>query len=221
MENEIWKDIAGWEGLYQVSNCGRVRSVKRTVWDNRGYYKNVPEKILKAGKTKNGYMLVVLIKDGVGKSHKVHQLVAKAFIPNPSNLPIINHKNEIKSDNRVENIEWCSYSYNNSYNGKAKKIGEKLKGKKQSKESVRKRAEKLRGRKQSKETVRKKAEKKSKPIMGVHKVSGKKVFFPSIYESSRQTGISQGNICLCCQGKRKSTGGYIWKYADKEELNEK
>ena len=126
-EKEIWKDIEGFEGLYQVSNLGRVKSVKRTVWNSvKGYYKTVPERILKVGDNNRGYLQVQLYREGKGKWYLVHRLVAVAFIGNPNNLLVINHKNEIKSDNRVSNLEWCSYSYNNSYNDKGKKIGEKL-----------------------------------------------------------------------------------------------
>ena len=100
---EIFKNIADYEGLYQVSNLGRVRSI--------GYGKT---KVLKPV-TIIGYLHVNLYKDGKGKKFKVHRLVAMAFIPNPNNLPMINHRNEIKTDNRVENLEWCDASYNNSY----------------------------------------------------------------------------------------------------------
>ena len=123
---EEWRPVVGYEGLYEVSNTGNVKSLERTVWDSvRGYYRTIPERILKVGKTTNGYLHVQLYKDGKGKWYLVHRLVAVAFIGNPNNLLVINHKNEIKSDNRVSNLEWCSHSYNNSYNDKGKKIGEK------------------------------------------------------------------------------------------------
>lgn len=217
-EKEVWRDIEGYEGLYQVSSWGNVKSLGNGKSNNKNYCK---ERILKAGKAKIGYLYVYLMKDGVGKTCRVNRLVAKAFLPNPSNLPIINHKDENKLNNNVNNLEWCSYSYNNTYNNKAKKIGEKLKGKKQSKEHVRKRAEKLRGRKKSKESVRKRVEKTSKPIVGVHIFTGEKVFFPSISEASKQLGISHGNICACCKGKRHSAGNYTWHYLeDQKEANE-
>lgn len=117
---EIWKDIEGYE-KYQVSNLGRIR--------HNG-------KILKPSLDRYGYLCVHLSKDGFKKTFRVHRLVAMAFIPNPEGLPCINHKSEIKSQNTVwvnedgtinpekSNLEWCSWSYNNSYNDKAKKIGE-------------------------------------------------------------------------------------------------
>lgn len=101
---EFWKEIKGYEGLYQVSNYGRVKSL---YWNN--------ERIMKTAKGKDGYLLVQLWKNKKGKMYSVHRLVAQAFIPNPDNLPIINHKDEKPSNNHVENLEWCDYIYNNNY----------------------------------------------------------------------------------------------------------
>ena len=123
---EEWKDIEGYEGRYQVSNTGKVKSLERTVWNSgRGYYRTVPEKILKAYPDRYGYLYVVLCKDGKDKKGKIHRLVAQAFLPNTSNLPDVNHKDENKQNNYVENLEWCSKLYNNTYNGRAKKVGKK------------------------------------------------------------------------------------------------
>lgn len=99
---EEWKDIRGYEGLYQVSSEGRVKSVKRNifrVYNDNGY----------------GYFMVLLSKDGEKKPFYVHRLVAEAFIPNPENLPQVNHRNEQKHQNNVENLEWCSSKYNMNY----------------------------------------------------------------------------------------------------------
>lgn len=103
---EIWKDIPGYENLYQVSNIGNVRSLH-----NR--YKN--KEYLKPCINGKGYLLVSLCKNHSQKSINVHRLVAQVFIPNPNNLPCINHKDENKQNNNVDNLEWCTYQYNNTY----------------------------------------------------------------------------------------------------------
>lgn len=111
---QIWKPIEGYEGYYEVSNFGQIKSIQRKV--SRGNnYKPVAERILKLSNNK-GYQTVALSKDGKVKYCQVHRLVAKAFIPNPDGLLYVNHKDENPSNNRVDNLEWCTKSYNNSYN---------------------------------------------------------------------------------------------------------
>lgn len=107
MENEIWKDIPGWEGYYQASNFGRIRSLN--------YHNTGRVEILKQRIEKNKYARIGLVKNKIQKQYLVHRLVASAFIPNPDNLPEINHKNEDGTDNRVENLEWCTTKYNRNY----------------------------------------------------------------------------------------------------------
>lgn len=117
---EIWVDIKEYEGLYQISNLGKVKSLKRKT-TNQHCKEN---KILKNNFDKDGYLQVRLSKNGKAKTKRVHQLVAEAFIPNPNNFNSINHKNEIKNDNRVENLEWCSVAYNNAYGSRCKAINQ-------------------------------------------------------------------------------------------------
>lgn len=112
--NEIWKDIEGYEGYYQVSNLGNVRSVDRVIISNDGIVR-VRKGKAKTLKDHNGYKRVKLNKDGKEKLFLVHRLVAQTFIPNPSNLPCINHKDEVKSNNRIDNLEWCTHRYNRMY----------------------------------------------------------------------------------------------------------
>lgn len=121
---EQWKDIKGYDGLYQVSNLGRVKSLKRKVWNGKKYY-TIPEKPLKLGF--NGrYYHVRLSKAGAVKIYVVHKLVAEAFIPNPNNHPVINHKDENKTNNNVDNLEWCSIKYNCNYGNRNNTLRKKI-----------------------------------------------------------------------------------------------
>lgn len=115
MENlrEQWKDIPGFEGWYQASNQGRIRSVNRLInYKKQGCIYLTKGKILSPKTTKTGYLEVVLVKNGVRYNRTVHRLVAITFIDNPNDYPVINHINEIKTDNRVENLEWCTVRQN-------------------------------------------------------------------------------------------------------------
>ena len=117
---EIWVDIEGYEGIYQVSNLGRVKSLERSVRNNiNGGERIVKERILKLWSDKGGYLLITLCdKNRVKHKERVHRLVAKAFIPNPDNLPQVNHKDECKTNNCVYNLEWCTNEYNQFYGTK-------------------------------------------------------------------------------------------------------
>lgn len=115
MEQEIWKDIEGYEGLYKVSNLGNVKSLK--------YSK---ERILKAGDDGYGYLQVNLCKEGNKKTLKIHRLVALAFIENPNNMPEINHKDEDKTNNSAYNLEWCDRTYNINHGMRNKRVAKAL-----------------------------------------------------------------------------------------------
>ena len=135
---EIWRDIVGFEGLYQISNFGRVKSLPKFTY-SRGYPQLRKEKILKPGYTgKNRCYATVILNDG--KGYKVHRLVAQAFIPNPDNLPQVNHIDENPFNNHADNLEWCTNQYNVAYSAKPlsvahkKKIGNANRGKKRTAE---------------------------------------------------------------------------------------
>lgn len=115
---EIWKDIKGYEGLYQVSNLGRIKSLERTieVKTKHSTCRTIKERILKPEKCKSTqYLYVNLNKFGNVKHCTVHRLVAEAFIPNPDNLPQINHLDENRSNNCADNLEWCTNKHNCNY----------------------------------------------------------------------------------------------------------
>ena len=175
---EIWKNVLGYEGLYQVSNLGNIKSFIGK------------EKILKPSTTNNGYPGVNLTKDKKIKRYSVHRLVAEAFIPNPNNYPCVNHKDENRTNNRADNLEWCTYSYNNTYGSIQKKKLDSYRGFKHSKESL----EKM-------QNIH--AEKEGKKI----KCLTTNEVFKSIGEASRKYDIKgKSNISECCIGKRKSAG---------------
>lgn len=122
MEAEVWKPIAGYEGLYEVSSLGQVRSLPRD------YHFGMIEStiLMKLDTVNGGYLRVTLSKNGKRKRHMVNRLVAQAFIPNPGSKPVVNHINTIRTDNRVANLEWCTYKENSNHADCPKKISAKV-----------------------------------------------------------------------------------------------
>ena len=109
---EKWKDIEGYEGIYQVSDGGRIRSVDRVVISKNGVKREVKGQLMKQSTSKYGYKVIILRKDGIKKNHRVHRLVAESFINKEKGKTLINHKDGNKRNNRVENLEWCTNSEN-------------------------------------------------------------------------------------------------------------
>lgn len=187
MNKETWGSISNFEN-YQVSNFGRVKRK----------YKNGNIKILKNGIDKDGYYIVSLCFNNKKTTKRVNILVAQAFIPNPNNYPVVNHINGIKTDNRVENLEWCSYKHNMK---EAYRIGLC---------------------KPTKYFLGKYGENSANAKKIVQKDKNNNIikYFYGCLEASRETGINFRNINSCCNGKRLTAGGYIWKYLEKEnEIN--
>lgn len=116
---EEWRDIRDFEGLYQISNMGRIKSLARPC---KGYGdKYAVDRIIKPLKMANGYLEAVMFRDGKRTIRMLHRVVAEAFIPNPNDLPFINHKDENPQNNNVENLEWCTPKYNANYGNRQKK----------------------------------------------------------------------------------------------------
>lgn len=130
---EVWKDVVGYEGFYQVSNLGQVKSMPRTVHAGFGtnhFANHLNGRLLKPGlqgKRNLKYYAVTLSKYGKVKRCLVHRLVAEAFISNPENLPVVNHKDENPLNNVADNLEWCSVYQNNNYGTRKQRAIEKLK----------------------------------------------------------------------------------------------
>ena len=172
---EHWKAIADYEEIYEVSDLGRVKSL----WYGK-------ERILKPGKDTGGYLFVKLYKDGHVKKFKVHRLVAEAFIPNTQGLETVNHKDEVKTNNTVSNLEWMSMRDNNNYGTRNKRASE----------------------------ARLNHPAFSKKVQMFDKSTGELLAtFPSLMEANRITGIANQSISKCCNGKYKSAGGYKWRYS--------
>lgn len=167
---EIFKDIPGYEGIYQVSNFGNVKSLHN--------YRINGNHILKS-RLKKGYYQVGLRKNNKRKWITIHRLVAITFIENKNNYKYINHKDENKLNNNVENLEWCTMLYNNTYGTRIKKVIDKT----------------------------------GKKVLQFDLDNNFIKEYNSISEAQRQTNIkSISNISLCCNGKYKQAGGYIWKF---------
>jgi len=119
---EIWKDIVGYEGYYQISNQGRVKSCERYVKKRNGGQKFIGERYMKLFYCPGGYLEVLLTKNSVVKPKLIHRLVAEAFLDNPNNYPQVNHRDEDKSNNHVDNLEWCTPKYNANYGTRNEKM---------------------------------------------------------------------------------------------------
>ena len=126
MKKEYWRPVLGYEGLYEVSNLGRVRSLDTYRKGKNGSVRFYKGRILKLSTNGRGYLQVFLCKNRKVKKFKIHRLVAEAFLPNPDNLPEVNHKDENKLNNNAENLEWCDREYNCNFGTRNEKVAKKL-----------------------------------------------------------------------------------------------
>lgn len=186
----VWKDVVGWENKYQVSSDGRVRGRKGE---------------LRQWKSELGYCVVSLEKgrkgmDRISKFALVHRLVAMAFIPNPNNLPQVNHKDENPSNNSASNLEWCTAKYNMNYGEGGKTRHLKIDYSTQARKDL----ARINGAKTT-----------SKKIYQITKQGEMIKMYKSIKEASRYTGINPSHISEVANGSkvRRTAGGFVWSFS--------
>lgn len=180
---EIWKNVVGYEKYYQVSNFGNIKSLDRQVRVWHGYITK-KGKILSPSIGSCGYYVIGLNANNKPKTCLVHRLVAQAFIPNPQNLECVNHKDENKLNNNVNNLEWCTKKYNINYGTCIKRRNETSRN----------------NCKLSKVTLQ-------------YTLNGEFIKeWKSTMDIERTLGLSNKSISACCIGKQKTAYGFIWKY---------
>lgn len=189
---EEWRTVPNWD-LYEISNYGRLRSKDRTVRDNKGQYLK-KGRLLKPAKDKYGYYSFCLKQDGKSKIMKIHRIVAFAFIPNPDKKPCINHIDNNPSNNRVDNLEWCTMKENTAWmikQGRFKRTKQWL------------------------DRLHKSQEPTYKAVKGTNIETGEIIIFNSL-NSVREKGFQPPCVCMCCNHKRgiKQHKGYRWEYID-------
>jgi len=184
MEEEIWKDVPGYEGVYQASTLGQIRSMDMHI-PIRGGLQLRRGRILKPIVNIDGYYTVMLCIYRKRKIWRVHKLVGITFIPNPQGFKIINHKNEIKTDNRACNLEWCDTRYNINYGDRTAKA----------------------------RAARKLNKRGFKPVVQMSMDGSLLNVYESVASAARLTGCHQGAISNCCIGRAKSSGNYRWRFA--------
>ena len=231
LPKQVWKDIKGYEGLYQVSNTGKARSMN---YRNTGNVRR-----LKPSVNKDGYLQVGLYKEGKYYRYLVHRLVALTFIPNPNNLPQVNHKDENKANNTVWNLEWCDAKYNSNYGTRIERCSKALTGKQLSEETKAKISETLKGKKLNEEHKAKISEAmkgQNNPNYGKHRTEETKqkmsitlrkpiimldmdnniiACFKCVGDANEYIGKDRGyisSIYNCAQGSSNTAYGYKWKY---------
>lgn len=188
LEKEIWKDIKGFEGLYQASNLGRIKSLEKFKKGKNGSLASVKEKILKPGITRNGYYRVALCKNSIRKFYLVHRLVFEAFNCQITEGLQVNHINEIKSDNRLSNLNLMTCKENCNWGTGIERCHNQL----------------ING-------------KCSKAVLQFDLQDILIKEYPSTRQAERETGFAQGNIVKCCKGKYKTAYNYKWKYKENKK----
>ena len=188
LPNEQWLDIVGYEGLYKVSNFGRVKSLERKIpFKDRSGKDNERiqySRIVRVHNNGRGYLFALLWKNGDVKREYVHRIVASAFILNPQNLPQVNHKDENKLNNQADNLEWCTSKYNNHYNNRHAK------------------------------NIKARKDNGNCRVIIAYDLYGN---FVKRYDCSlelEKDGFNRRNVYKVCNGKAKTHNGYIFRFKD-------
>lgn len=186
LPNEEWRDVIGYEGLYMVSNLGRVKRLSYVMKNVSGSYV-VPEKLRSIQTNPQGYSSLVLWKNNKHHVVTVHRLVAMAFIPNPNNYPHINHLDSDRANPKADNLEWCTRSHNMRWAYDTNNMRSKL------------------------NPPRGEEHHRSVRVAMISKSGEQIKTFACISDAAREIGVVVGSISNCINGKSKSSGGYIWK----------
>ena len=187
---EIFREIEGFEGLYAVSNFGRIKSLRSNIY-------------LRYATNNVGYAIAILSKGGKQYKFYVHRLVAKAFVPNVNGYNEVNHIDEVKTNNASDNLEWCTAKYNMNY-GNAAQTRHLLIDY---------------GTQERKELARQNGKSTARPIVqfkGERRVN----VYENAHDAERKTGINSSHILEVARGKRKSAGGFQWSYGRRDDLSE-
>ena len=183
--SEVWRDIEGYEGLYQVSDQGRVKSLERITIKKDGRRFTVKERVLKPCDNGRGYLYISL-SDGTGehKRHYIHRLVGEAFVPNPLEVEDVNHKDENPSNNHASNLEWVTHKENLNYGTRQERARKAI------------------------------VEAQGRAVRQLSRDGELVAEYESLSAAGNATGTHVPNIIKCAKGIYKTAGGYIWKYKD-------
>lgn len=191
---EVWKDVVGYEGLYRVSNYGKVMTLGKYVATHNGTrIHQRPSKELSQSMNIHGYMKVMLYLNGHRKEWAVHRIVALAFIENPENKPCVNHIDNNRANNVVENLEWCTYQENSDWS-------------------------RIQGRKAMTEECRQKilATRIRKPVIGTDS-DGNEYYFDKV-RAVEDMGFDTKSVIDCCKGRKTHFKGFTWRYAEAKTI---